>query len=231
MQYHNIDGGASTSCQTCCCLAATAKPGESDKWVINYAPVVLPANGIGLTEGSCFDISKQSSCEDCGGADLVHPELISTESNQTYLGNLQDAVDTPAGTPLSFSGVMFSGPKHGRLIIDESGSYTYTPHAGYVGYDRFFWSVSINGGKPVIAETVLGVGDVLPPALSQLTPDLKITCCRVDNRQFTLTFVLETSPAAVPGDTYRLTIKQGIKDCDCCWDSKDCFDITIGACG
>jgi len=48
--------------------------------------------------------------------------------------------------PVEFDGVTasgpLSGPAHGTLVLRRDGSFTYTPDAGYSGFDSFSYLVS-----------------------------------------------------------------------------------------
>lgn len=228
MQYFNIEDDRADGCDVCCCQQAKGKPGETDRWVLNYAPIVVPANAQRLVEGTRFEVEKVSNCVGDCPPGAVAPEFATTTSGEPYAGDLSDAVDVE-GASLVFELAPFSRPKFGKVTLDESGIYTYTPRPGVQGYDRFFWQVSINGGKPIVAEAVIGVG-VTAPGVAQLTPDICLTCPQIDNKRFTVSFGLVISPAAVPGDQYRLLVKQQYRDCDCCYTRTDCFDVVIGAC-
>lgn len=228
MQFHVITPETANSCNTCCCKSAEASPGESEKWVLNYAPLILPAHAISLLQSPEFEWEK-ITCES-DPRDTVLPELVSSDANATYLGDLAPRVT--GGTSYSFSAVPFAGPKKGSLAISEDGSYTYTPLPGFQGYDRFFWQVSVDGKPPVIQEAVIAIGaGVAPPTIAMLRPDLAIRNPVIDNKNFTLSFALDASPAAPNGSVWRLKVKQGYRDCNNCLYTIDCFDVTVGSCG
>ncbi len=75
-------------------------------------------------------------------------------------GVLASAV-SPENLPLTASVV--SNPSHGSLALDPSGSFTYTPAAGFVGQDTFtFIATDSNGltSTPATATINVGVTDV-----------------------------------------------------------------------
>lgn len=64
------------------------------------------------------------------------------------------------GDALSIS--LLTGPFHGTLLLDEDGSFTYTPNAGYSGADLFTYEVSdgiLSSGSTTVNLTVVAVND------------------------------------------------------------------------
>nr|WP_167597827.1 Ig-like domain-containing protein [Leeuwenhoekiella sp. ZYFB001] len=63
-----------------------------------------------------------------------------------------------------------NGPENGSLVINEDGSFTYTPNDGFIGTDQFTYQISDNG-TPVatdVATVYISVrgSDIVPPLAS-----------------------------------------------------------------
>jgi gliding motility-associated-like protein len=69
-------------------------------------------------------------------APLVDDEAISVSYNGTFSGDLTDLGDNDVdGTTLIATTTPVSGPSHGSIVINQDGTYTYTPSVNYVGTD------------------------------------------------------------------------------------------------
>jgi gliding motility-associated-like protein len=69
-------------------------------------------------------------------APVVDDETISVSYNGTFSGDLTDAGDSDVdGTTLVATTTPVSGPSHGSIVINQDGTYTYTPSVNYVGTD------------------------------------------------------------------------------------------------
>lgn len=227
MQHFQITEETAQSCRQCCCQAAKGSPGEVDKWVLNYASVILPANAVALLQTPEFSMTRLGCGSSPDPRDDVLPELQPVTLGGTYLGDLTPLV---TGANLEFALVPFTGPKSGRLTVNANGTYNYTPLNGFTGYERFFWQVSIDGAPPVIQEAILGVGVPSPP-VTMLRADVIIRNPVIDNSLFLVEFPVDVSPAARVGDVWRIQVRQGYRDCNGCYYTIDCFDLTIGSCG
>ncbi|MCH8042671.1 MAG: tandem-95 repeat protein [Planctomycetes bacterium] len=79
-------------------------------------------------------------------APVASDDSFGVTSGQTLVvpaaGVLDGDVDVE-GDPLS--AVLVEGPQHGTLILNDDGSFVYTPEAGFVGDDRFEYRVSDAG--------------------------------------------------------------------------------------
>jgi VCBS repeat-containing protein len=81
------------------------------------------------------------------------------------LGVLGDDSD-PEGSPLT--AVLFSGPEHGTLTLNEDGSFTYTPEEGYAGIDSFLYRAFDGELYSALAAVTIHVleadpGEIPPP--------------------------------------------------------------------
>lgn len=226
------DGAIGNGCATCCCSPANARPGETNKWLINYAPWSFPLGGPGITEGTQFEIVQRDGCDPVAPTDpsISAPLLTTTPLNTALAGTLVAQVVNP-GTSPSYSVVPFGGPEHGTLTVNSDGTFSYNPTVGYQGFDSFWWQVEING-KNYIGETVIGVGSAGMPTDAQVTPDVEVVpgSPSISQRLQQLTFAVAVSPAAKVGCAYRLSVKQRALDCDTYYTHLSCFDIRIVKC-
>jgi VCBS repeat-containing protein len=90
---------------------------------------------------------------------VARPDSYSTPANTVLnvaapgvLANDTDADNDPltAGMPTS--------PSHGKLLLNENGSFTYTPAAGYTGTDTFTYMAHDGTGGMVVATVTITVG-------------------------------------------------------------------------
>jgi hypothetical protein len=72
----------------------------------------------------------------------------------------------PSGAPLTASVV--GSPTHGSLALNDDGSFTYTPTAGYAGADSFTYRAADPSGNYATAKVSLSVA--APPSASISTP-------------------------------------------------------------
>lgn len=76
------------------------------------------------------------------------------------------AASGPSGVPLTAS--VGAPPVHGSLILQDDGSFTYGPAAGYFGDDSFTYRVADPSGNYAIAQATLTVA--APPTASISAP-------------------------------------------------------------
>ncbi|WP_409250888.1 Ig-like domain-containing protein [Bacillus sp. SCS-153A] len=76
---------------------------------------------------------------------------VVTDENKEVSGKV--AADDPDGDPLTYS--KKSDPVYGRAIVNEDGTWTYTPDAGYVGTDSF--TITVSDGKGGLATTTVKI--------------------------------------------------------------------------
>lgn len=235
MPHYEIDPDKQNGngCATCCCEAATAMPGITEKWLLDYSGWAVPIGGKGLSQ-----------------TDFVLEKLYDAPRRIEAAGTVQN---TPLNTPLNFavSGLVTGNPdaltltyallpfntfEHGTATIDaNTGALVYTPINGYVGYDRAFVAITPESSTPIVVEIAVAVNPVsgnLPAP--KLTPDLSVPADRVQKLRgawASITFALVVSPAASVGDIWRLSVKQATLDCDCQpYTHVSCYDVTIGKC-
>lgn len=232
MQYQIIDPNVQNGkgCSTCCCTELGGRPGETNPLTLDYAAWAVPIGGRGLSE-TAIDIEKIHSPS---SPISVAPATLTTPFNTPLVGSVAGNVSNPNALPVKFEHLPFDGPKNGEVAITAAGGFTYTPALGFAGYDRFFYSVTPDGGSPVVAEFVVGVlpqVGVLPTV--RYTPDVDVPASRVtlSRTNATVRLGVVISPAAPIGAIYRMTVKQKTLDCDCQeYSHISCYDLVIGKC-
>lgn len=237
------DGANGSACNTCCCKSIVIKPGETNKISINYAPWSLPISGRGLSNNTQFVFDKIHSVE-FSNASNVAPvfssdgfEIVVGSENTVFSYNVNAGVVDPTLPADTISYKLISGGQHGNTQINTAGVLTYTPFPGYSGYDRVFVSISDGVNKAVVAEIAFVIQPNLPVA--QLPINLVVSSpvfVEVARKSIVaswhqMTFPLTASFNAIPGEIYRLTVRQQTLDCDCnpYWHMS-CYDVTVGNC-
>jgi VCBS repeat-containing protein len=226
--------GNGVGCETCCCAVATMMPGETNKFVLNYAYWSLPIGGRGITDNHTFSVEQKKSISPSqGGLPVIAIANPTTTLNTALVGDLTDYVTDPDANTLTFTPMPLFGPGFGTLALASNGAFTYTPNNGFTGYDRFFFSVSDGVNKSIVGEVVVGVA-VSAAVASQFTPKVRVRTDRtnVDVHMQTLGFPVEVSPAALVGEAFRITVRQETNDCDfqSYWNMS-CYDVLISKCG
>lgn len=214
------------ACGTCCCESIGARPGEINGVMISYSAWGAPLGGHGLINETTFEIEGVSVT-----APLVNSSFERTVMNTPYTGSLSGLFPNPEGEPVEYEILELYPPRGGIVELGENGAFTYTPSPLFTGIDRFWFSINGNIGEFVIS---------VDPSAQQQIPEPPFTPAvyvpakgrAVDPRAYTLRFMLNVSPAAKPGDIYRMTIRQVAIDCN---GNKyvhvSCYDISIGSCG
>jgi VCBS repeat-containing protein len=124
------------------------------------------------------------------------------------LGNDTDAEDDPLTAALA------DGPEHGTVTLEQDGSFTYEPDAGYSGPDAFTYTADDPYDPSAPATVSLTVTPVNDPPSIAVTAG---TSCGADDRSGTLALQLadadsapgsltlsaqSSNPALVPGATF-----------------------------
>lgn len=237
MMHFNVDDfePQTQSCVKCCCEKLSLSPGTTSKVSVGYATWAVPIGQLHCIPQ--FMLERMDTCPvpvsgnvppapNDGMARFTTPVDTSIDD-----GDLKTEISDPEDDPLTFKALPLYGPKHGKLILNADGTFTYDPFAGYKGEDRFFISVSDGVNAAQIIEVDVGVG--VDPTNSQPTPHVSVdpTGAVVDQRWFSVSFPITVSPAAQLCEVWRLTVLQAALDCDCvCYTRSDCFDIRIAKC-
>ncbi|TAI61586.1 Ig-like domain-containing protein [Bradyrhizobium sp. Leo170] len=236
MLHFTVDDQQMTNdgCVKCCCEKLSLKPGTTSKVSVGYAPWVVPIGQLHCKPQ--FVLEQMETCPvPVGGNMPPHPvgdmARFDAAIDTTLNKDLNDKIEDPEDDPLTFKLLPLYGPKHGKLVLDPTGTFSYTPNAGYKGEERFFVSVSDGHNAPVVIEVLIGVG--INSASPAPTPHVSIDPdgVTVDPRYFMVSFPVKVSPAAQLCEVWRLTVLQGALDCECiCYSRTDCFDIRIVKC-
>jgi hypothetical protein len=238
MQYFSADprdaySAGSSACNACCCGQASARPGETNKWDINYASWSQPLGGRGLIDRVSFDLQKKTNSVDTRApvnTNKYFPAIFNTPLN----GDVSVGASDPLEGTLTYALDGLNGPQFGEVVVDADGTFLYTPVLGFSGYDSFYVETT-NEAKTVVNQVIVGVAasgavDPLPAKAFDTAIAIVQKTVRVGQNQ-TLTFALKAAPLAVVGDVYRLTIKQPALDCDCQeYIHVSCYDITVVTC-
>ena len=174
-------------------LLANDSDPEGDALTINTTPVAGPSHGhleintngtfnyypdlnYNGTDSFTYEVCDNGTPSKCALATVTisvapvnDPPVASTQSvttpEDTPVSNVIAATD-PEGDVLRFS--KSGDPLHGTVLVDQSGSYTYSPEPNYNGPDAFQVLINDgNGGKTTITVnvTVTPVND-LPVAVA-----------------------------------------------------------------
>lgn len=223
------------TCDVCCCETVLVRPGEINKFLLNYAPWSVPIGGKGLSVNTQFEVTYMTPDVVVGGNQPVSvlPQSVDTPAATVLNSALAPFASDPEAATLKFKVLPFYGPQHGELVLAEDGTYQYTPNPTYNGFDFFYWTVSDGFNKPTVGYTAIRVGANVPAALAEQPAIVRVPGGRakVNTDYHTLEFPVEISPAAKIGDIYRLQVRQQAYDCDCnAYYHVACFDLKIGSC-
>lgn len=89
----------------------------------------------------------------------INNTLMNTPVSGQVLTNDKD----PEGTVLVVNPTPVSNPTHGSVVLNPTGTYTYTPNPNFVGTDIFTYQVC-DSGSPAECDTASVTIEVLPPA-------------------------------------------------------------------
>lgn len=233
MHFTVSDFQPADSCHKCCCEQLALKPGTINRIVVSYAPWAVPIGRLHCDPS--FSLEQMDTCPQPVGSNLP-PELaaeqveLTTAINTPLTGTLTTHVTDPESAALTFKALPLYGPKHGKLVLQSNGSFTYTPAASYKGQDSFFASAS-DGVNTLVFEVLVAVGIEVSTLVATPAISIDPNGVQVDERYYLVSFPVKVSPAAKECEVWRLTVLQGALDCSCiCYARSDCFDIRIIKC-
>jgi Bacterial Ig domain len=218
------------TCVKCCCEKLNLKPGTVTKVSVGYAPWAVPIGQLHCTPQ--FQIEQMDTCPAPSGSNMpphaISDVKFSTAMNALLENTLTSMIVDPEALPLTFKLLTLYGPKHGKLDLNEDGTFSYMPATSFKGEERFYVSAS-DGSNTAIFEVMIAVG--VDVAAMVATPHVSVGAAVVDSRYFTVYFPVSVSPAAHECEVWRLTVLQTAMDCNCtCFSRSDCFDIGIVKC-
>jgi Bacterial Ig domain len=89
-------------------------------------------------------------------------DAFGTNANAAITASLApNDFDPNAGNLLTYSTIPITPPAHGTLTLNSNGTFTYTPTAGYIGTDRFVYSVCDNG-TPSLCDSAVAIVTMYP---------------------------------------------------------------------
>jgi gliding motility-associated-like protein len=83
--------------------------------------------------------------------------VATTNPGTSVSGNVLSNDFDPDGNPLRVNVTPIGGPRHGTVVINPDGSFTYVPTPGYVGQDTFYYTVCDNANNCVTRPVVITV--------------------------------------------------------------------------
>lgn len=229
---------ATGACNTCCCATATARPGETNKWVLDYFAWSGPIGGRGLAATTQVSVER------------ISPDVIGTNQppRVAFMGrvlaalapltdDLKTVATDPEGGVLSFALVPSFGVRSGTLTLNPDGTFTYVPFAGFAGVDRFFYVATDVAGNATVGEVGIRVNAAVPavqfPAPTE-TPRVsaaRLLATTSSAPAHALFLTVAVSPAVRVGEVWRVTVSQETLDCDCNrFNHVSCYDLAIVKC-
>jgi hypothetical protein len=235
MYHFVVDGSKSDNgCQVCCCEKMALVPGTTTKVSLIHS-WAMPVGFLHCAPQ--FQIELLDTCVIPIAGNNLPPAITSvdgmakfqTDMNAPLTEDLKTRVSDPDGDVLTFKILPLYAPKHGKIILDPKGMFTYTPSSNWFGEERFYASASDGKNAPFIFEVMIAVGIDPGPMIPQ--PHISIGPAVVNQQYFSVYFPVTVSPAAQQCEIWRLTVIQSALDCNCiCFSDKSCYDIGIAKC-
>ena len=125
----------------------------------SFTYVVEAGPGIQFTGWVEIEVSAASS----GGDPVDLDDYYYTEANVPFSGNVidNDWLALPSGAAPTI--IDHGEPANGTLVMNADGSFTYTPNAGYSGFDGFTYLLGDGFGDIYSAFVEISVGGVVAP--------------------------------------------------------------------
>lgn len=97
-------------------------------------------------------------------APLALNDAFSTNENSALNASVSANDSDPDANNLSYSGTLVIQPTNGTVLLNNNGTFTYTPNSGFSGNDGFTYQVCDDGVPPLCATatvsiTVIAVND------------------------------------------------------------------------
>ncbi len=108
-----------------------------------FTYIASPVNGGDPTDPVTVTVTMTNNAPTAGAAS------VTAQMSLVFTGTVADSMTDPDDD--SLTAALITGPAHGTIEINPSGSYDYTPEAGYVGTDTFTYSATDGeiGAEPV----------------------------------------------------------------------------------
>lgn len=227
MQVISFDK-AQDECNACCCTPVSGAPGNSVLMLLDFSEWGVPIGGHGLRD-TLIKIKLLSPRPNASDYPVATPVEISGSVNTQSAGTL---AATGGATPYTFELDDFDGPQHGNLVVQANGAYTYDPAEDFIGYDSAYFKVTDASGRVGVGFIGIKVSGEEPlPSIPAPAKVQVISGSVKQNRDFTVSLGLQIGPDAVPGEIYRVEIKQLALGCDGVqYSTNECLDLKIGKC-
>lgn len=103
-------------------------------------------------------------------APIATPDEVTTHSGVPVTFSVTDNDSDPDGDPLTVT--LFTEPGHGTLVLNDDGTFTYTPDKDFAGEVSFTYTIEDTHGLAAVSKTSI---TVLKPALPLQAEDDKVT--------------------------------------------------------
>ena len=158
-------------------LTATLTTGPANGSVVlndDGSYTYTPNTGFVGNDSFTYTISDGKGGEDTATVNLVVSDKVDPnnapdavddngagDKNEDITGNVLGNDTDPDGDDLTAT--LTTGPANGSVVLNDDGSYTYTPNAGFVGNDSFTYTISDGKGGEDTATVNLVVSDKVDP--------------------------------------------------------------------
>ena len=224
-------------CNACCCAQIKHKlpPGTLEGVTIDYTSWSAGIPGHGLKD-SLIELEKLGT--PLGTAGNQPPVNVDYEFNVdtgvALIDNVNSGASDPELDPLTYAILAPYGARHGVLVFNTDGTFTYTSANGFIGCEEIYFTTT-DGTSTIVNRLVILVnaagGAPLPSKPAKGGVYIDTSRVKIDKPWHLVRFPLEITPAAAPGDVYRMTVHTSNLDCDGnCHLIKCCWDLTVSKC-
>jgi VCBS repeat-containing protein len=131
-------------------------------FAVRMTSVGATSDGDGGREDSLKLVGTAPTIDDTSTAEN---DSVTTDEDTPLVGNvLADNGNGPDADPdgdaLTVNTTPVSDPEHGTLVLDEDGSFVYTPDENFYGEDKFVYEVFDGNGDTDTATVTIGVTSV-----------------------------------------------------------------------